>query len=155
MRTRSGPVALLAVTALLAAPAAARAELRRAEFTLPGMDCAYCNGAMSGAVKKVDGVESVELVPDKSTVVIALKADNKVTLAQLRRIIKSAGYEAKDAGVTARGRFTEAGKSFDLLNGTLLRVSSASDRAAGAIVEVTGTVKADQDTEILTVASVR
>jgi copper chaperone CopZ len=155
MRTRSGPVALLAVTALLAAPATARAELRRAEFTLPGMDCAYCNGAMSGAVKKVDGVESVELVPDKSTVVITLKADNKVTLNQLRRIIKSIGYEAKDAGVTARGRFTEAGTRFDLLNGTVLHVSSASDRTAGAIVEVTGTVKAGQDTEILTVASVR
>ena len=154
MSTLFGRLALFAGMLLLG-PGSARAELLRAEFKLPGMDCAYCNGAMSGAVKKTDGVEAVDLAPDKGTVVIRLKADNKVTLAQLRRIIKSVGYDAKDATVTARGRFTEAGARFDLLNGTVLQLAGARPGSADTIVEVTGTVKSDKDAEILTVASVR
>jgi copper chaperone CopZ len=154
MKTSIGRLALLASIAALT-PIAARAELLRAEFTLPGMDCAYCNGAMSGAVKKIDGVESVELVPEKSAAVIRLKAGNKVTLAQLRRIIKSVGYDAKDATITARGRFAEAGTRFDLLNGTVLPLATARPDAADAVVEVTGVVKIDKDAETLTVSSVR
>src|SRR5688500_15117467 len=94
----------IALLGLTLAPAMASAELRRAEFKLEGMDCAYCNGAMSAAVRKLDGVESVELVADKGTAVIRLKPDNKITLPQLRRVIKSVGYEAKAAEITARGR---------------------------------------------------
>jgi copper chaperone CopZ len=154
MRTLFGRVALLAGMVVLA-PAAARAELLRAEFTLPGMDCAYCNGAMSGAVKKTEGVESIDLAPEKGTAIIRLKSDNKVTLAQLRRIIKSVGYDAKDATVTARGRFTEGGSRFDLLNGTVFHLAAPQPNPAGAIVEVTGVVKAEKDAEILTVSSVR
>jgi copper chaperone CopZ len=154
MRTLSGRFALLAAMAILA-PAAARAELLRAEFTLPGMDCAYCNGALSAAVKKVEGVESIDLTPGKGAADVRLKADNKVTLAQLRRIIKSVGYDAKDATVTARGRFTDAGTRFDLLNGTVLQLASPSANTSSAIVEVAGVVKADKDAEILTVTSVR
>ena len=154
MRTSLGRVALLVGIAILA-PNAARAELLRVEFTLPGMDCAYCNGAMSGAVKKLEGVESVELVPEKSTAVIRLKADNKITLAQLRRIIKSVGYDAKDATVTARGRFTEAGTRFDLLNGTVLPLATTRSNPPEAIVELAGIVKTEKDADSLTVTSVR
>jgi copper chaperone CopZ len=153
MRTLFGRAALVAAVALV--PASARAELLRAEFTLQGMDCAYCNGAMSAAVKKVDGVESVELVPAKGAAVVRLKTDNKITLAQLRRIIKSVGYDAKDATVTARGRFVDAGTKFDLLNGTILLLPAPRPDPASAIVEVTGVVKADKDAETLTIASVR
>ena len=154
MRTLFGRLALLTGMAILA-PAAAHAELLRAEFTLPGMDCAYCNGAMSGAVKKLEGVESVELVPEKSTAVIRLKADNKVTLAELRRIIKSVGYDAKDATVTARGRFTDAGARFDLLNGTVLPLATARSNPPEGIVELAGLVKTEKDADRLTVTSVR
>jgi copper chaperone CopZ len=146
--------AVLALVVLV--PASARAELRRAEFTLEGMDCAYCNGAMSTAVKKLDGVESVELIADKGVAVIRLKADNKVTLAQLRRVIKSVGYEAKAAAITARGRISGGGSSFDLLNGSVLQLAGAAHDASDAIVEVTGVAKpGEQDAEILTIATVR
>jgi copper chaperone CopZ len=145
---------VLAAAVLL--PSAARAELRRAEFVLPGMDCVYCNGAMSAAVKKLDGVESVELIADKSVAVIRLKADNKITLAQLRRVIKSVGYDAKGATITARGRFTAGGSTFDLLNGAVLRMADVRRDAVDAIVEITGTSKpGDQDAEILTITAVR
>ena len=147
---------MLAAAAITLLPATVRAELRRAEFKLEGMDCAYCNGAMSTAVKKLEGVEAVELVAAKSAVVIRLKADNKITLQQLRRVIKSVGYEAKDADITARGRLAADGKTFDLLNGLVMQVAGPTRGGSDAVVEATGTAKAgEQDAEILTIAAIK
>ena len=152
MRTLFGRAAVLGMVLI---PSAAHAELLRVEFKLPGMDCAYCNGAMSASVRKIDGVETVELVAETSTTVIKLKAGNKVTLAQLRRVIKSVGYDAKDATVNARGRFTDSATKFDLLTGTVLPLASPPANPSAAIVEVSGTVKTDKDVDSLTISSVR
>jgi len=148
-------VALLGLTLV---PSMASAELRRAEFKLEGMDCAYCNGAMGAAVRKLDGVESVELIADKGTAVIRLKPDNKITLPQLRRVIKSVGYEIKAVDISARGRIVvSAGKpGFDLMNGSVLELAGEPREPADAIVEITGISKpGDKDGEILTIATVR
>ena len=149
-----GRAAVLAAVVVLL-PSVARAELRRVEFKLPGMDCAYCNGAMSTAVKKLDGVEAVELIVEKAAAVIRLKADNTITLQQLRRVIKSVGYDAKDAEITARGRITNAGATFDLLNGTVMRLASPPAGGSDAIVEVTGIAKDASDAETLTIATIK
>lgn len=146
--------ALAAVVVLL--PSAAAAEIRRAEFKLEGMDCAYCNGAMSTAVKKLDGVESVELIAEKGAAVIRLRADNKITLQQLRRVIKSVGYEAKNADITARGKIVGGGSSFDLMNGSVLQLAEATRADSDAVVEVTGIAKpGEKDAEVLTIATIR
>ena len=156
MRSPFASAAPIAVAALLGLPAPARAELRRAEFTLPGMDCAYCNGAMSTAVKKLDGVEAVDLDPARGSAIIRLKADNKITLQQLRRVIKSVGYDAKDADITARGRIAAGGLTFDLLNGSVLTLADGPREASAAIVEITGVAKPEEkDVERLTIAAVR
>ena len=148
--------ALLAASVVMLHPSAARAELRRAEFKLAGMDCAYCNGAMSTAIRKLDGVESVELIGAKGAVVIRLKADNTITLQQLRRVIKSVGYEAKDADITARGRLAADGKTFDLLNGSILQVAGSTAAGSDAAVDATGVVRAgEKDAEILTIAAIK
>ena len=155
MSCLSGRTVVLAAAVILL-PSTARAELRRAEFKLQGMDCAYCNGAMSTAVKKLDGVESVELIAEKGAAVIRLKADNKITLQQLRRVIKSVGYDAKDADITARGRLAADGKTFDLLNGSVMQVDGPTESAADAIVEVTGVAKpGEKDVEILAIATIK
>lgn len=144
-----------AAVVIVLAPSLAYAELRRAEFKLAGMDCAYCNGAMSTALKKLEGVASIELDSAKSAAVIRLKADNTITLQQLRRAIRSVGYEAKDAGITARGRLAADGKTLDLLNGSVLQLATPHDRTE-AIVEVTGTVALKQpDSDVLTIATIK
>ena len=147
-----------ALTIALLLPTAARAELRRAEFKLPGMDCVYCNGAMSTAIKKLDGIESVELIAEKGVAVIRLKADNKITLQQLRRVIKSVGYDATAADITARGRMSGSGAAatVDLLNGSVLKLTAPPAQASDAVVEVTGVVKPGENgDELLTIATIK
>jgi copper chaperone CopZ len=147
--------AIIAAVVLL--PTAARAELRP-EFKLEGMDCVYCNGAMSTAVKKLEGVESVELIAEKGVAIIRLKPDNTITLQQLRRVIKSVGYDAKAADITARGRIggDAAPATVDLLNGSVLKLAAPPAHTSDAVVELTGVVKpAENGDEILTVATIK
>ena len=109
---------------------------------------------MSVAVKKLEGVETVDVSLEKSSAVITLKADNTITLPQLRRIIRSSGYPTKDAQVTARGRITDRnGKLvFDLLNGSVLELVARPNNAPIDTVEIDGVSRpADKDSERLTI----
>ena len=142
--------------AVFASPASA--ELRTIKFKLAGMDCAYCNGAMTTALKKLDGVETVELVPASGTAEIRLKAQNKITLRDVRRIIKSTGYAPGDAEITARGRIIgdAAAATLDLLNGSILPIASGARSGSDAIVEIAGVSKADDNNaERLTITAIK
>jgi hypothetical protein len=113
---------------------------------------------VSVATKKLDGVESVDVSLEKASADIKLKADNKITIAQLRRVIRSNGYPTKDAQVTARGKFTEReGKPvLDLLNGSFLELAERPKDAPPDIIEVTGVSRAgEKDTEQLTITAIK
>lgn len=147
------------VCAILAvSPSIASAELRTVTFKLAGMDCAYCNGAMLKALKTLEGVESIELLPEKGTAEIRLKADNKITLREVRGIVKSTGYTPGDAEITARGRITGAGAAaaLDLLNGATLPIVEGATDAGGATVEIAGVSKVNErNEERLTITSIK
>ena len=64
---------------------------------------------MRVAISKVDGVEAVDVTLKRGVAHIRLREGNTITLAQLRRIIKDAGYSSRDAVVTAIGRLTTRG----------------------------------------------
>jgi copper chaperone CopZ len=147
-----------AVLGLALIPSTAVAELRRVQISAAGFDCASCARAVSAALRKMEGVESVELSVEKASVDIRLKAENKVTLQQLRRTIRSTGNEPKDAQVTARGKIAERdGKPvLDLLNGSILYLAEKPKDAPSDAVEVTGVARADEkNAELLTIGSVK
>ena len=113
---------------------------------------------MSVAVKKLEGVETVQVSLEKASAVITLKASNTITLPQLRRVIRNSGYPTKDAQIDARGRITERDKTlvFDLLNGSVLELAEKPANAATADVEITGVSRAiDKDTDRLTVTKIK
>ena len=60
-------------------------------------------------MRKVDGVESVDVSLERASAAINLRPGNRVTLAQLRQIIKNNGFSAKEATVTVAGTLTERG----------------------------------------------
>ena len=78
---------------------------------------------MRVAMQKVDGIQSVRVSLKDGLTILDLKADNRVTLAQLRQIIKNNGFVSKEARVTARGAVeTAEGKSVFDVSGTLERL---------------------------------
>jgi len=113
---------------------------------------------VSVAIKKLDGVESVDVSLEKATADIRLKPGNAVTLPQLRRIIRRAGYPTKDAQVDARGAIGERnGKPvLDLQNGSFLEIAAEPSAGTSGIVDVTGVSRMiDKDREVLTVTNRR
>ena len=112
---------------------------------------------MSVAVKKLEGVESVEVSLSKASAVITLRADNKITLPLLRRTNRNGGYPTRDARVTARGIIAERdGRPvLDLLNGSAIELTARPADAPAKPVEVTGISREDsKKVERLTIAAI-
>ena len=108
---------------------------------------------MSVVLEKLDGVESVDVSLRKASADIRLEPGNKITLPQLRQIIRKAGYPTKDAQIEAKGTFIDRNGTpmLDLQNGSYLELAAKPPADATGVVDVTGTSKAaGKDRETLT-----
>ena len=98
---------------------------------------------MRVALMKLPGVESAEVSLKTASADIRLKDDNKVTMMELRRVLKENGYPTRDAQIEARGRIVDAGGKLmvDLLNGSSMPIDAneAGAKATGQIVQIGGT----------------
>jgi len=111
---------------------------------------------VSVAVKKLDGVQTVDVSLEKASADIRLKPGNRITLTQLRDVIKKNGYPTKDAQVEARGRFVDRNgvNALDLLNGSALEIAGKPGDGGSAIMTVTGVSRAvGKDREQLTLTT--
>ena len=95
---------------------------------------------------KLPSVESAEVSLERASADIRLKPDNRVTMAELRKVLKENGYPTRDAQIEARGRIEDSGGTLivDLLNGSSLRIeiNEAGAKPTGQIVQVGGTSRA-------------
>lgn len=91
-------LAAAAIAFTVAAPASA--EHLRIEIKVFGMDCATCAHGLTVAMKKLQGVETVDISLNKSAALLALRPGNTVTVEQLRTIIRNNGFTPKEAVVT-------------------------------------------------------
>jgi copper chaperone CopZ len=98
---------LFAILLVLLVPSRARAEYKRVELKILGMDCATCAHGVRIGVQKVAGIESVELSLERAEADIKLTDGNRVGLDQFRRVVKANGFEPKQARVTVRGTVQE------------------------------------------------
>ena len=62
---------------------------------------------MRVAVRKLEGVESVKVSLNDGLAEVRLAPGNRVTVDQLREIIRSKGFTLKDAGVVVTGTIME------------------------------------------------
>jgi hypothetical protein len=54
-------------------------------------------------MQKVEGVQSARVGLKQGLTVLELKPDNKVTLVQLRTVIRNNGFVSREVQITARG----------------------------------------------------
>ena len=91
---------LVAAAIVAGGAASANAEHLRIEIKVFGMDCATCAHGLTVAMKKLEGVETVDISLNKSAAQLTLREGNRVTIDQLRTIIKRNGFTPKEAVVT-------------------------------------------------------
>jgi copper chaperone CopZ len=159
---------------VLLVPSPSRAEYRRIELKILGMDCATCAHGVRVGVQKVAGVESVELSLDRAQADIRLRPDNRVSIDQFRRIVRANGFEDGQATVTATGTVREVGGklAFDVTGlptplivspdktapAAYKQLKAALDSKQPAVFEIVGTVEKKRETgdgESIAIASVK
>ena len=133
---------------LFAAPLAA--QLRSADLTFEGINCASCVESLPARIQRMRGVESAKVDAAKGILSVKLAAENRVRLEQIRDAIEQDGTKARQATISAKGTLVEqAGRwLFKLPNGgsqfeVLLDAAAPSAQyslKAGATM-ISGTVK--------------
>ena len=73
-------------------------------------------------MQKVPGIERVEVRLNQGLTVLDLKAENTVTLAALRQVIRNNGFTTPEARVVARGTVSETSQ------GLMIDVSGTRER---------------------------
>ncbi len=92
----------LAFALSLAAPAVSGQEAasdqnddpRQIEVTILGMSCPFCVYGVEQKLKRLDGVEELEVVLETGLATLRLEADADISNELLRETVKGAGFEA-------------------------------------------------------------
>jgi copper chaperone CopZ len=121
------------------------------------MTCAF---AVRGALKKFQGVESVDVSLNKGLATVKLKPGNAITAEQFWEVVKKNGYTPKETRVVVRGEvLMAAGKTQLNVTGTDRTYELASHtsapkaldeikRLAAKTVTVEGTFTPGKDVKI-------
>jgi hypothetical protein len=82
------------------------------------------------SVRKLEGVESVVVSLERGLASIQLRSGNRVTLQQVRQLVKNNGFNPRDASVTVVGELTQEGNDAALsVTGTSTVLTIAPDAA--------------------------
>lgn len=105
---------------------------------------------MRVAAGKVDGVESVDVTLKRGVANIALKPGNTVSLAQVRKAIKGAGYTSQDAVIVARGIARLTGRALTVeVTGTKVFLTVVEDAPyAAAFAQLRRAVRPGQSVKV-------
>lgn len=135
-----------ALMLMLIVPVSARAEMRRVQLAVLGMDCAICAHGVRVALQKLEGVQSLTVSLERSSADITLRPGNRVGLPQLRQIIKDNGFTAKDAMVTVVGVLIERGgkPALDVTGASLVWLLAPDPKRGGPYDEAVKRLSAKQ-----------
>lgn len=152
-------MAAVVVALLMLGVSNAGADLIEVDQTIWGMDCAPCAYGMEKGLKKLDGVKQVKVSLNKGNAIIEFAAENKLTLADIRRVVRAGGFTPKAATVTISGTLQREGEELRLHVGDTHYALKPSEEAkdvwqrlqktaVGATVTVGGDTPADHDDQI-------
>jgi copper chaperone CopZ len=98
---------------LLLAIEPARAEYKRIQLKVYGLDCELCARGVSASIHRLAGVRSVGLSLRSGILEIELAPGNTLRMSDLRNRIRENGFRPMEATVTAVGRFN--GSRFEVI----------------------------------------
>ena len=98
---------------LLLAVEPVRAEYRRIQLKVYGLDCELCARGVSASIHRMAGVRSVEVSLKTGILGIELTPGNTFKMSDLRNRIRENGFRPMEASVTAVGKFN--GSKFEVL----------------------------------------
>jgi copper chaperone CopZ len=82
--------------------------LEHVKQTIYGMDCAPCAYGIEQGLKALSGVEAVTVSLNDGYAEVELSEDSRLTLADIREVIRKNGFSPKDANVRVSGKLAQS-----------------------------------------------
>lgn len=117
---RSGIIALLTIFSL----SCAMAQLIKVDQEVFGMDCAPCAYGLERGLKKMDGLEKVQVSLNYGKAYLSLASENNLILQKIQEEVKNNGFSARHAEVTLVGQLVKKESKWQInVNGETFVVS--------------------------------
>lgn len=108
MRKTNLMFSLLTAAALISgASINASAQVETATVKLDGLSCAFCAYGLEKRLKKVEGVEKVEIKVDQGTANLTLKKGKTLSIEAVEKAVKDGGFTPREISLTVTGRLIE------------------------------------------------
>jgi len=108
MRKVNLMLSLLTAAALISVtPLRASAQVEAASVKLDGLSCPFCAYGLEKRLKKVEGVEKVEIKVDQATAELAVKKGKALSIEEVEKAVKDGGFTPRELSLTVTGRLAE------------------------------------------------
>lgn len=110
MRKANLTLSLLTAAALISGvPLSAPAQVETAAVKLDGLSCAFCAYGLEKRLKKVEGVEKLEIQVDQGTANLTVKKGKALSIEAVEKAVKDGGFTPREIALTVTGRLAERG----------------------------------------------
>lgn len=143
-------IALIIVVAVFGT-ISSNAQITKVDQEVFGMDCAPCAYGLERGLKKMDGIEKVQVSLNDGKAYLDLTANNSLSLKQIQEKVKVNGFSAKNAEIVIKGTLVEQDGNYAIQTGkeTFAIADETSNslrsRLKSGIVKVKGTVQDEED----------
>lgn len=108
MRKANLTLSLLTAAALISGvPLSASAQVETAAVKLDGLSCAFCAYGLEKRLKKVEGVEKLEIRVDQGTANLTVKKGKALSIEAVEKAVKDGGFTPREISITVTGRLVE------------------------------------------------
>ncbi len=116
MRMNSIETAFLAALFVLA-PAALQAQIHTLTVSVDGLACPFCAYGVEKKLKRVEGVESMDIRMNEGTVTISAREGLSIDIKQVPRAIRDSGFSMREIKALATGVVKRDGQGLFLQYG--------------------------------------
>ena len=96
-----------AVTFISADFISVHAQVEKATVKIDGLSCPLCAHGLDKKLKKVEGVEKLEVMVDEGTAKITVKKGSSLSIEEVEKAVKDGGFTSGDISITVTGRLVE------------------------------------------------
>ncbi len=87
-------------------PMTSQAEILEAELQVNGMSCPFCAFGIEKKLRRVEGVQEVDVLLDEGRVRLTFRADNAATVSVLEGAVDRAGFKLSGLRLKVQGALT-------------------------------------------------
>ena len=132
------------------------AQITKVDQEVFGMDCAPCAYGLERGLKKMDGIEKVQVSLNEGKAYLDLTANNNLSLKQIQEEVKVNGFSATNAEIVIKGNFVEQDGTYAIQTGKeTFKIAEATStnlrsRLKPGVLTVKGIVQDEEDGELTT-----